>query len=217
MLLCTLSALAQVATGQHTSGDAKSALSPNVNSFIPQHAHLIKKLPISFDRSDKPSIALAYATKVNDYGFAVGVRILDYRESGWVVSYKETGDVGTPGDPMTVEKVESAAGKEGLVVISTFSGAGTATAWHIIARRGDKIVELNPVPIRDRILKRRGYEFEGYNGVTVREDTIFEDIPGYSHGQARCCPDRPTLKIEFKFTGSALRPTSVETMPFKPN
>jgi len=118
---------------------------------------------------------------------------------------------------MTVEKVKSAEGNEGLVVTSTFSGAGTATAWHVIARRGDKIIELNPVPIRDQILKRRGYEFEGYNGVTVRGDAIVENISGYTHGQARCCPDRPTLKIEFKFTGSALRPTSVETMPFKPH
>jgi len=215
LLLGALAASPRVSTAQQTS-EKSSALSPDINSFIPQRAQLIKKLSISFDRSGKPSIAVAYWRKLNDYGFAVGVRVLDYRESAWVVSYREIGDVGTPGDPLTIEKVESASGNEGLVVVMTVSGAGTATAWHAVARRGDKIVELNPVPIRDLVLKRRGYEFQGYNNVTVKGDTIFEEIPGYSHGEARCCPDRPTLKMGFKFTGSALRLTSVETMPFKP-
>jgi len=95
LLLGTLAAMSQLTTGQHISGNESSALSPEVNSFIPRHAQLIKKLSISFDRSDRVSIALAYATKVNDYGFAVGVLILDYQGSVWVVSYKETGDVGT--------------------------------------------------------------------------------------------------------------------------
>jgi hypothetical protein len=216
-LLLWTSALAQVTTGQHTFENQENARTPDVNSFVPKRAQLIKQLRISFDPSDKPSVALAYATKVNDYDFSVGVRVLEYRKSGWVVSYREIGDVGTPGDPLTIEKVESAAGKEGLVVVSTFSGAGTATAWHAVTRRGPKIVELNPTTIRDRALRRRGYEFQGYNTVTVKGDSIFEEISGYSHGEARCCPDRPPLKLGFKFTGSALQLISVETMPFKPN
>jgi hypothetical protein len=114
---------------------------------------------------------------------------------------------------MDVEKVKSSTGDEAVVVIQTFSRAGTSTDWHVLAKTGPKFADLNAVQVRDAVLKRKGYVFLGYNGVTVKRDTVIEDIAGYSRGQARCCPDRPTLNVAFRFTGSALRLASVKAVP----
>lgn len=192
------------------------ATQPDISRFLPENAQLINQLKVTFNHQRVPRIVLAYAIRTGDSVYETGVRVLDRAGSQWVISNEEKGFVSTGGgNPMHVEKVKSLRGGEGVVVIETFSGAGTSTDWHVIAKTGQKFTKLDPVRVRDAVLKRRGYVFLGYNGVTVQADKVIEDIAGYSHGQARCCPDRPTLNIAFSFTGAALRLASVKVVPLQ--
>jgi hypothetical protein len=216
LLLGIFVGLAQTGKAQQAGLYEEETPNPKIERFIPPHAQIIKHLRISFAHEVKPSIVLAYATKVGEYDYEAGVRVLNYRNSQWLIAYQEKSLVSTGGgNPMAVERVDSAKGNEGLVVILTFSGAGTSTDWHVIAEREHKFVSLDASAIRNRVLRRQGYQFGGYNGVSVRGDTVFEDISGYSHGRARCCPDLPSLELGVKFTGSSLRLASVKTKPLE--
>jgi hypothetical protein len=52
--------------------------------------------------------------------------------------------------------------------------------------------------------------------VTVKGDLVVEDVAGYSPATARCCPDKPSLAITYKFTGFSIKLNSVKELPFKP-
>ena len=95
-----------------------------------------------------------------------------------------------------------------------YSGAGTATDWHVLTLIEGKITRLDSSGVRDRVLKKKGYVYMGYNGVKVTGDLVVENLAGYSPGRARCCPDRPSINVNVKFTGSSLRLDSVKELPF---
>jgi hypothetical protein len=173
-------------------------------------------MTIIFADERKPSTVLAYAAKTADYDYEIGIQVLQCNRSKWASTYKEENLVSTGGAPLDVRTVRSASGSEGVVVILTFSGAGTTTDWHVIAKRDRRFIKLDPSTVRNRLLQRRHYVFMGYNGVTLRHNYVIEEIPGYSRGQARCCPDRPSLIVAFKFTGSSLQLTSVKEKPALP-
>ena len=105
---------------------------PEVSAFLPVRAMLIKELTVDFKLEAGPTMVLAYAVPEKPYPPFVrwGVRVLKYNTaSGWAVAFDETDSVingGGASDAISVEKVTSSSGKEGLVVILKFSGAGTA-------------------------------------------------------------------------------------------
>ena len=76
---------------------------------------------------------------------------------------------------------------------------------------------LSLADARDKALKARNYmSGMGYNNVTSEGDLVIEELPGYSPGRARCCPDRPSVAVAFRFTGSSLKLDSVKELPFTP-
>jgi len=167
---------------------------------------------VDFENNGVVAVVLAYASDtVPDV--MTGVLVLRYGANGWAVKFEESGSV-TNGagasDAINIEKVRSSGGKEGAVVALKFSGAGTSTDWHVLTSVTNKIVRLDPTGIRERVLKARGYEFMGYNGVTVNGDAVIESLAGYSRGRARCCPDRPSIAITSRFTGTSIKLDSVK-------
>jgi hypothetical protein len=147
----------------------------------------------------------------------LGLRVFrQSRTSGWTVTFEEAFEKSGANDTVTLEKVRSTSGKEGVVVIHQVSGAGTATDWHILASAEHKLFKLDPTRIRNKVLTHRGYVDNGYNGVTSKGDLVIEDLPGYSLHQARAVPNRPSICMAFKFTGSSVRLDSVRQLPFTP-
>ena len=209
---------AQPSVAQDIPPKAVSMADPNVTEFLPATAKLIKELKVDFENNGVVAVVLAYALEtVPDV--ATGVRVLKYGTTGWAVAFEEADSV-TNGagasDALNIEKVGSSGGKEGVVVVLKFSGAGTATEWHILSTVKNKIVRLNPTRIRDRVLKGRRYVYMGYNGITVHGDLVIEDLAGYSRGRARCCPDRPSIAIRSRFTGTSIKLDSVKESPASP-
>jgi len=197
---------------------AASVADPNVSEFFPTTAKLIKELKVDFDNNGVIAVVLAYASDtVPDV--ATGVRVLKYGATGWAVAFEEADSVingAGASDALNIEKVRSSGGKEGVVVVLKFSGAGTATEWHVLASIRNKIARLDPTRTRDKVLKARGYVYMGYNGVTVHGDLVIEDLAGYSRGRARCCPDRPSIAIRSRFTGNSIKLDSVKESPSCP-
>ena len=215
------SSVAQSAPQQ--KAPAKSSIpGPQLSEFLPERAVLARELPVTFEPGGGSWIVLAYAVpdQRTPHFLHCGVRILEYKGvSGWAVEYDETNLVisgAGPSGAIRIEKVRGSTGSEALVVVLEYSGAGTATDWHIVAPVDGKFVKLDSAPIRDRILKDRQYEFMGYNSVSVKGDLVIEFVPGYSPGRARCCPDRPSLEIESEFTGSSIKLHSVKEVPLIP-
>lgn len=196
------------------------AVSTEIRAFLPATAILIKDLSVNFWNDTEPGTVLAYAVpdKSNPYNFTAAVRVLKHdRHSGWTVAFDESSVITNgagPSDGITIEKITSAAGKDAVVVILKISGAGTTTDWHLIATVGGKLVKIDPTSIRNRVLKHRKYVFQGYNGVASKGDLVIEDVPGYSHGRARCCPDRPSVDLVYKFSGDSIKLQSVKELPF---
>src|ERR1051326_907128 len=58
--------------------------------------------------------------------------------------------------------------------------------------------------LKAEVLKSKGYQDWGYNGVTHKGDLVVEEQTGYSQHTARCCPDRPSLRMTFRFTGHSI-------------
>lgn len=205
--------------GPRQISSRKPVTHPDVSAFLPPATVLNKELSVEFENDGVVDIVLAYASDEAP-DVTAGVRVLKYgAASGWTVAFDETDFVtnGAGGtDAITIDKVRSSSGRDGVVVILKSSGAGTATEWHILASAGNKIFKLDPTRIRAQVLKDRGYESMGYNGVTPKGDLVTEDLPGYSHGRARCCPDRPSIEVRFKFTGNSIKLDSVKELPFHP-
>jgi hypothetical protein len=210
---------AQPGAPQQISSKKLPVAHPDVSAFLPPATVLNKELSVEFQNDGVVDIVLAYASDEAP-DVTAGVRVLKYgADSGWAVAFDETDFVtnGAGGtDTITIEKVRSASGRDGVVVILKSSGAGTATEWHILASAGNKIFRLDPTRIRLKVLKDRGYEDMGYNGVTSNGDLVTENLPGYSHGRARCCPDRPSIEVRFKFIGNSIKLDSVKELPFNP-
>ena len=202
----------------------RSITSPDASAFIPENAVLNQKLSVDLENDGVDETVLAYAMpdKSTPYRFGIGLRILKYQAPiGWSVAFEESPDgMDTGAGPNTlvsIEKVMDAKGKAGVVVVLHYSGAGTASAWHVLAAVRNRIVKLDATGIKAKVLKDRGYWDGGYNSVSTKGDLIIEYVPGYSRNTARCCPDRPPLEIRVKFLGTSLSLESVrEVLPFTP-
>jgi len=207
----------RAAKPQQTPPSKETTPPPNVERFLPANAVLTKKLTVNFRNAAEPeSIVLAYTmpSERPPYYFA-GVRIVRQSSvSGWTVAYEETNPSQLGGDELTIQKVKALGGQEGVAFIYYYSGAGTTTDWKVIALVNGKFIALSGAPIRDKVLKKRGYIFMGYNGVSVKGDVVIEEISGYSHGRARCCPDKPSIEMRVKFTGTSIKLDSVKQLPF---
>ena len=186
--------------------------------LLPRGAALIQELRVDFEGRGSGDVVLTYSMPgKQDEESTMGLKVLRRGESsGWAVKFEE--DFGRLGqnDSVRLGKVRSTGGKEGVVQIVRFSGAGTATVWSILASAKDKVFTIDPAPIRKKVLLRRRYLDNGYNGVTTKGDLVMEELPGYSLGQARCCPNRPSIVMTFQFTGIGVRLESVKQLPFVP-
>jgi hypothetical protein len=173
---------------------------------------------VDFDNNGAIETVLAYASDTEPV-ITTGVRVLKYHApSGWAVAFEETdGVINGAGvsAAINIDKLRASSGKEGVVVVLHNSGAGTATTWHVLASVGNKISRLAPDQSRAKVLKHRGYQDWGYNGVNSKGDFVIESQPGYSRNTARCCPDGPSIDMMFRFTGQFYRIGVGEGTPFQ--
>ena len=195
---------------------------PDAKTFLPSKATLNGELKLDLEGDGVNEVAIAYAIALNQENndFNTGVRILKYTDTnGWKVAFEDTDRVGNGGGAkgaVGIEKVSGLNNKEAVLVVLTESGAGTATRWHLIASANGKISKLDPSSIRQKVLTDRGYQDWGYNGVKSTGNFVVETQPGYSKDTARCCPDKPSIEIKFRFTGNSIELDSVKELEFKP-
>jgi hypothetical protein len=196
-----------------------SPVPPGVRPFVPANAILVKHLDVDFENDGQREIVIAYASDVQMRpSLSTGVRVLKHEVAARTVTFEENDSVdngGGPFDAIDIGKVKAATGEEAAVVILKFSGAGTATDWHVLASLGNKISRLDPTQERANLLKKLRYQDNGYNSVTTQGPFVIEPQPGYSRETARCCPDRPSIEMLFKFTGKTVIFDSFNRLPFK--
>jgi hypothetical protein len=194
--------------------DQPSALGDLVNSRLPMGAKLDQMLPVKFSGNQgETEIALVYSIaprSENDWQTAT-LEVWKCGESGWRSVYKSVNDRMGAHDQLRIEKVSSKSGPEAIVVISHYEGAGTATSWDLLARIHDKLTRIQSDRLVQSSLASRGYVFNGYNGVKVEGNLIIDELAGYSAHTARCCPDLPSIRLTFQFTGAKLNLDSVRT------
>jgi len=189
----------------------------NVRVFLPPAALIKQQLSLDLENDGIAEAVLVYTIpdKSDDVYHTTGVQVLKYSPvSGWAVAFEETEPKMLTSDDISIEKLRAPTGKEALLVISYYSGAGTATTWHMLASINDKITRLDPTRERAKVLDARGYVDNGYNGVKSEGDLVVEDLTGYSRHAARCCANRPSLEMSFKFTGSSITLDSVKELPY---
>jgi hypothetical protein len=220
---CLCSQLLAQSSVPRPGGVAKSAIpAVNMEDFLPRGAANPQKFSVDFNHDGSPAdTVLTYESidKKDPSDRTTSVRILHYIPgSGWKLAFENSYNVenGGGGEGISVDEIIAANGKIGLFVLLESSGAGTATSWEVVASVNGKFVSLDPADILKKVLDARGYEDWGYNTVDVKHDVIFDSQPGYSHHTARCCPDRPSIDIRVRFTGSSLELVSVKTEPFTP-
>jgi hypothetical protein len=172
------------------------------------------QLSAHFAEKTGPETLLAYASESGP-SVTMGIRVIRH---GAVVFEESASVINGAGaaDAIKIDKIKAHNGTEGVIVAVKSSGAGTATEWHVLTMVGGKISRLDPGRPRASILQKRDYQDWGYNAVTSNGEYIIETQPGYSRETARCCPDRPTIKMTFKFTGTSLLVDKVAELPFTP-
>jgi hypothetical protein len=177
-----------------------------------------QELSVDFENSGRADTVLLYNApdRSSDIYYLAGLQVLKYSlGSGWALVFEQPGDTLMKGaDRLTIEKLRSATGKEGVLVINYHSGAGTVTTWSVLAHVRNRITVLDPAAIRKKLLNAKGYADNGYNNVKGKGDLVTEDLSGYSRHAARCCPNRPNLEMSFKFTGNAIVLSSVKELPY---
>ena len=193
-------------------GDQEDA----VLQFLPEHAVITDRLKLKFEHGIKSNAEAVAFTLPPVYAdsYNAGLKIIGTNKpSEWKVLYDETTELEPGEDEVVLKKVKARIGPEALVVILHHSGAGTVTDWKIIAAQAGKLRPIESRPIRDRVLQHRNSAFGGYNAVRIDGDTVVERIPMYSKYRSRCCPDRPSIEIHVRFTGSSLQLASVNEVP----
>ncbi len=188
----------------------------DVSTVLPAGAVLKQQMGVDFEGDHDPETVLVYSVPSDKTVYHTdAVRVLQRGEFSEpeVVFEADLPDLHTH-DGVSVEKLTTDDGKEALLKIALYSGAGTAKYWSVAALVEGRIVELDPQGVKMLELDARGYEHMGYNGVRAQGDRVIETIPGYSPHRARCCPNRPTLEITFRFTGSEIVIESVEELPY---
>ena len=215
----------------------------DIKKFLPVKAIFNKELRLDLEGDGIEEVAFSYAIPLNQENtdFNTGVKILKQNNlNSWQVAFEDTDRVSSGGgskDLVGIQKVKvefnnndgglsgevgltrSNANeiyrKEAVLITLTESGAGTATRWHLLASINDKISKLDPSFIRNRVFADLGYQDLGYNGVTLRDDfEIIETQPGYSKDAARCCPDKPSIEISFRFTGHSIELGLIKKLEF---
>jgi len=189
----------------------------NVRTFLPTAAVVEQELSLDLQNDGIAAEALVYTVpdKSDDVYHTEGVQVLKHSPvSGWVVVFDEAGAKMGANDYTKIERLRASNGKEALLIISYYSGAGTATTWDVLASINGKITKLDPTRERAKVLNTRDYVDNGYNHVTSKGDLVVENLSGYSRHRARCCPNRPSLEMSFKFTGSAITLDSVKELPY---
>jgi hypothetical protein len=186
----------------------------DLSRFLPPNATLVMQLSVHFAEKTGPETVLAYASESGP-AVTTGTRVIEH---GAVVFEESASVINGAGalNAIKIDKIKAHKGPEGVIVALKNSGAGTATEWHVLTMVGGKISRLNPERARANILQKRGYQDWGYNAVASNGEYIIETQPGYSRETARCCPDRPTIKMTFKFTGTSLLVDKVAELPFTP-
>jgi hypothetical protein len=217
MIRAQLFALLLVGLGQLCHAQQKQespATNFDLSRFLPPNATLVMQLSVHFAERTGPETVLAYASEAGP-SVTTGIHVI---EQGAVVFEESASVINGAGttDAIKIDKITAHKGAEGVIVALKSSGAGTATEWHVLTMVGGKISRLNPRRVRANILQNRGYQDWGYNTVTSNGEYIIETQPGYSRETARCCPDRPTIKMTFRFTGTSLVVDKVAELPFTP-
>ena len=218
MIRAQLFALLLVGLGQVCHAQQKRQESPATNvdlsRFLPPNATLVMQLSVHFAEKSGSETVLAYASESGP-SVTTGTRVI---ERGAVVFEESASVINGAGaaDAIKIDKIKAHNGTEGIIVALKSSGAGTATEWHVLMMVDGRISRLDPGRARANILQKRGYQDWGYNSVTSNGEYIVETQPGYSRATARCCPDRPTIEMTFKFTGTSLLVDKVAELPFIP-
>ena len=172
------------------------------------------QLSVHFTEKSGPETVLAYASESGP-SVTTGTRVIEH---GAVIFEESASVINGAGaaDAIKIDKIKAHKGTEGVIVAVKSSGGGSVTEWHVLTMVGGKISRLDPGRARASTLQKRSYQDWGYNAVTSNGEYIIETQPGYSRETARCCPDRPTIKMTFKFTGSSLVVDQVDELPFTP-
>ena len=190
---------------------------PDLQALLPTAAVVKQQLSLAIGASTAEVAVYEIADDPKHMRYTRGIRILKYSLGpGWSVEFEETHPGTELEHKLSVEKLKAASGKEALLVSYLASGAGTATFWHVLAPINGDIVELDSRPERAKVLDPRGYVDKGYNSVKADGDRILEKVPGYTQNQARCCPNRPSLEMSFRFTGESIEADSVKEGPYGP-
>ncbi len=192
---------------------AAQEIALDVQAFLPAAATLKQRLSLTGDDGSATVLVYSSPDESSSARHSDGIRIVKYdADSGWTVAFEETHRRMGLYDQVSVERLLAADEQEALLVITLISGAGTATSWHVLAAVDGRFAKLDPAAERANALVPRGYVDKGYNTVKSVGDRIVETLPGYTRGQARCCPNRPTLEMTFKFTGSSIVLDSIEEL-----
>lgn len=210
MFAPVVACLSQEGVPQQKARDARA--------LLPPAAVIQQELSVDFENNGTTETVLLYnsADKSDKDSYETGIRVARYAPgSGWATAFEEPpAKLRTGADWIRIEKLRSANGQQGVLVIDYHSGAGTVTAWHVLAYVRNGIAILEPAALRKKILDAREYADNGYNGVKSTGEFVVEDLTGYSIHEARCCPNRPSLEMKFKFTGNSIKVDSVEELPY---
>ncbi len=185
----------------------------DVQAFLPEAATLKQQMSLTGDRGSAMVLVYSSQDESNNSRHSDGIRILKYDpDSGWAVAYEETHATLGRHDQVSVERLFADDGPDALLVITVYSGAGTATNWHVLAAIDGTFTKLDPAAERAKALSPREYVDNGYNSVKPVDGRIVETLPGYTRGRARCCPNRPRLEMTFGLTGGSITLSSVKEL-----
>ena len=125
--------------------------------FVPANGILVKYLDMDFENDGQHETVIAYVSDLQTRPtVSTGVRVLKREVAGWTVAFEEKDSVDNGGgshDAINIRKVKAATGEEAVVVILNFSGAGTATFWHVLTAVNNKIFKLDPTRERAGVLE----------------------------------------------------------------
>lgn len=207
---------------ENTSEQNKNEI---INSFLPQNTNIEKSFEADLNNDGKNEIIFSYTMKptsselIDTQGWNSGIIVIDVSgEKPLLVSNREyiTGNgSGVWSAPdINLIKDEEVKGKNAIAVIFGVSGAGVATFWELLVY-GDNgtMNSLSPQDIQEKAFADMNYAGNmGYNGASVKNNTIIETGSGYSKEASRCCPDRDPWQMIFSYTAGKLKLENVSIL-----
>ena len=178
------------------SGDGVDEMAVSYTLSIPN--------PFTFERSISPFVDRD------------GLMILKKENDAWRIILDQ--QPGAPGggndnvDKISINKIRAVNGKFGVEVGEEYIGANTAGNWFVLVMDGDAIKNIPSSDMRKIGLAKFGDtdEDRSYTQKIIEDDLIQETVPGYSANAARCCPDKPSVELTYRFTGNALELASAK-------